>query len=153
MAQTANLTATLGGFPRGDGPLYQQLALAITQAALRGDILPGTRLPPERILAHSLKLSRTTVVQAYARLREAGTALDGARLAQAGVGLHDGRAAELERVGQDPFRWKPRARQDVSAQGGLGDGQGELLIERSVAAGEAAQGRRQVGGLCHDACR
>ncbi len=69
----ANLTATLGTFSRGDGPLYQQLAQAITLAVERSDILPGTRLPPERSLADALKLSRTTVVQAYARLREAGT--------------------------------------------------------------------------------
>jgi DNA-binding transcriptional MocR family regulator len=73
MTATSNLAKTLGGFPRGDGPLYQQLAQAITLAVERGDLLPGTRLPPERTLAETLKLSRTTVVQAFARLREAGT--------------------------------------------------------------------------------
>jgi DNA-binding transcriptional MocR family regulator len=70
---TDNFTAALGTFPNSDGPLYQQLAQAITAAVERSDILPGTRLPPERVLAQKLKLSRTTVVQAYARLREAGT--------------------------------------------------------------------------------
>lgn len=73
MAPLANLAASLGTFPRGDGPLYQQLAQAITLAVERSDVLPGTRLPPERSLADALKLSRTTVVRAYARLREAGT--------------------------------------------------------------------------------
>ena len=73
MAGTANWTATLGNFPHGQGPLYQQLAEAITLAVKRGDILPGTRLPPERTLAQTYKLSRTTIVQAYACLREAGT--------------------------------------------------------------------------------
>ena len=73
MAAIDNLAKTLGGFPRGDGPLYQQLGRAITLAVERGDLLPGIQLPPERTLAHSLKLSRTTVVQAYARMREAGT--------------------------------------------------------------------------------
>jgi len=73
MAAIGNLAKALGDFPRGDGPLYQQLAQVIAQAAERGDLLPGTRLPPERELALALKLSRTTVVQAYAHLREAGT--------------------------------------------------------------------------------
>jgi DNA-binding transcriptional MocR family regulator len=73
MAAPGNLAKVLGDFPRGDGPLYQQLVQAITLAVERGDLLPGTRLPPERTLAETFKLSRTTVVQAYARLREAGT--------------------------------------------------------------------------------
>ena len=73
MASIGNLAKALGDFPRGDGPLYQQLAQAIAQSAEHGDLLPGTRLPPERELASALKLSRTTVVQAYSRLREAGT--------------------------------------------------------------------------------
>jgi DNA-binding transcriptional MocR family regulator len=68
-----HLATTLANFPSGDGPLYQQLAQAITLAVEHGEILPGTRLPPERTLAKTFKLSRTTVVQAYARLREAGT--------------------------------------------------------------------------------
>jgi DNA-binding transcriptional MocR family regulator len=67
------MRAALGAFPDGDGPLYAQLARAITLAVERSDIVPGTRLPAERILAEWLRLSRTTVVQAYARLREAGT--------------------------------------------------------------------------------
>jgi DNA-binding transcriptional MocR family regulator len=73
MTDMANWATTLGDFSRADGPLYQQLAQAITDAVERSDILPGSRLPPERNLAETLRLSRTTVVQAYARLREAGT--------------------------------------------------------------------------------
>ena len=73
MATLDNLAKTLANFPRGDGPIYQQLAQTITLAVERGDLLPGTRLPPERALAEMLEISRTTVVQAYARLREAGT--------------------------------------------------------------------------------
>ncbi len=72
MAAIGNLAKALGDFPHGEGPLYQQLAQAITLAIERSDLLPGTRLPPERTLAQAFKLSRTTVVQAYARLREAG---------------------------------------------------------------------------------
>ena len=48
MASIGNLAKALGDFPRGDGPLYQQLAQAIAQSAEHGDLLPGTRLPPER---------------------------------------------------------------------------------------------------------
>jgi len=73
MTATFDLRAALGAFPKGEGPLYQELAQAITLAVERADILPGTRLPAERVLAESLDLSRTTVVQAYARLRESGT--------------------------------------------------------------------------------
>lgn len=73
MTSPADLTSIIGRFPSGKGPLYDQLARAIGQAVDRGDLLPGTRLPPERTLAERLKVSRATVVQAYARLREAGT--------------------------------------------------------------------------------
>ena len=46
MATIGNLAKALGAFPRGNGPLYQQLAQAITLAVERSDLLPGTRLPP-----------------------------------------------------------------------------------------------------------
>ena len=72
MTNDNDLAKTLGDFPKGSGPLYQQLVHAITLAVERSDLLPGTRLPAERALAEALKLSRTTVVQAYAHLRESG---------------------------------------------------------------------------------
>lgn len=72
MKHKDDLFKALGDFPRGAGPLYQQLVDAITLAVERSDLLPGTRLPAERALADAFKLSRTTVVQAYARLRESG---------------------------------------------------------------------------------
>jgi DNA-binding transcriptional regulator YhcF (GntR family) len=72
MMSNNDLAKALGDFPNGSGPLYQQLEHAITLAVERSDLLPGTRLPAERALAEALKLSRTTVVQAYARLRESG---------------------------------------------------------------------------------
>ncbi len=72
MPANGNLVDVIGSLDRADGPLYQRLAAAITRAVERSDILPGTRLPPERTLAQALALSRTTVVRAYARLRESG---------------------------------------------------------------------------------
>ncbi|NIH87710.1 PLP-dependent aminotransferase family protein [Amycolatopsis granulosa] len=54
------------------GPLYARLSTALTAAIERGDIPPGTVLPPERSLAKRLAIGRSTVMHAYARLREAG---------------------------------------------------------------------------------
>ena len=51
------------------GPLYRRLADALRDAIERGEIETGTRLPPERVLARQLAVSRTTVVQAYDVLR------------------------------------------------------------------------------------
>jgi DNA-binding transcriptional regulator YhcF (GntR family) len=74
MATTSNLAKALGDFPRGDGPLYQQLAQAITQGGrAQRSAARHAPAPRTRARAEALKLSRTTVVQAYARLREAGT--------------------------------------------------------------------------------
>jgi len=62
----------VGDFTSGPGPLYTRLARSLESAIERGALPPGTRLPPERPLAESLGVSRTTVVLAYGRLREAG---------------------------------------------------------------------------------
>ncbi|HLJ08019.1 MAG TPA: PLP-dependent aminotransferase family protein [Acidimicrobiia bacterium] len=56
----------------GDGPLYQRLAAAVTAAVEEGRALPGMVLPPERALAEQMGVSRSTVVAAYDRLRDAG---------------------------------------------------------------------------------
>src|SRR6266516_1306516 len=61
----------LGDWSAGPGPLYGRLAAALREAIGRGDIPPGTALPPERSLAKRLAIGRGTVVAAYARLREA----------------------------------------------------------------------------------
>jgi DNA-binding transcriptional MocR family regulator len=63
---------SLGSWLSGDGALYTKLAIALRNALLRGDIPPGTALPPERTLAQTLSVSRTTVVGAYRLLREEG---------------------------------------------------------------------------------
>jgi DNA-binding transcriptional MocR family regulator len=52
------------------GPRYHKLALAVMRAVERGDLVAGDRLPPERELASELGVSRTTIVSAYAQLRE-----------------------------------------------------------------------------------
>src|SRR5262245_47264387 len=55
----------LGEWPRGEGPLYTRLSGAIRSAIERGELVGGTRLPAERVLAAWLEVSRTTVVMAY----------------------------------------------------------------------------------------
>jgi DNA-binding transcriptional MocR family regulator len=60
----------LGEWSTCPGPLYARLAAAIRAAIERGDIPPGTVLPPERALAKRLAIGRSTVVAAYAQLRE-----------------------------------------------------------------------------------
>jgi DNA-binding transcriptional MocR family regulator len=62
----------LRGWSAGEGALHARLAAALKAAIERGDILPGTRLPPERHLAKALSVGRSTVVAAYASLTEQG---------------------------------------------------------------------------------
>jgi GntR family transcriptional regulator/MocR family aminotransferase len=49
-------------------PLYQQLYHALRQAILGGQLSPGTQLPPTRVLATELAVSRTTVITAFEQL-------------------------------------------------------------------------------------
>ena len=62
----------LRGWAAGQGALRVRLAAAVRAAIERGDILPGTRLPPERSLAKALSVGRSTVVAAYALLAKQG---------------------------------------------------------------------------------
>jgi DNA-binding transcriptional MocR family regulator len=66
------LLGTLGDWSSGDGPLQRKLATAIREAIEAGALLPGRKLPSERQLADLLAVSRTTVVAAYALVREQG---------------------------------------------------------------------------------
>lgn len=49
-------------------PLYLQLYHALRQAILDGQLSAGTQLPPTRVLATELAVSRTTVVTAFEQL-------------------------------------------------------------------------------------
>ncbi|PZF57803.1 PLP-dependent aminotransferase family protein [Curtobacterium sp. MCSS17_008] len=55
-----------------DAPAYEALSDAIRVLVIDGRIPLGVRLPAERGLAQALGISRTTVANAYARLREDG---------------------------------------------------------------------------------
>jgi GntR family transcriptional regulator/MocR family aminotransferase len=56
----------------GNGPQYAQLTRAMKDAILDGRMVAGSRLPPTRVLANELELSRTTVLAAYEQLRAEG---------------------------------------------------------------------------------
>jgi GntR family transcriptional regulator/MocR family aminotransferase len=53
-------------------PLYQQLAEALRQAVLYKRLQPHQQLPPSRVLAQSLAISRVTVTQSYDQLVSEG---------------------------------------------------------------------------------
>jgi DNA-binding transcriptional MocR family regulator len=59
-------------FVRTSRPLYSHLVNLLEAAISRGDVSSGSRLPPERELAHRLHISRTTVVSAYRELESRG---------------------------------------------------------------------------------
>ncbi len=59
------LLGEIGAWAVGPGPLYRQLARAVSGAIERGALAGGARLPAERALADALPASRGTVVAAY----------------------------------------------------------------------------------------
>jgi DNA-binding transcriptional MocR family regulator len=66
------LRRALDGWESGKGPLYQRLATALASAVERQELLAGTRLPPERLLAAQLNIGRSTVGAAYKLLHTRG---------------------------------------------------------------------------------
>jgi 2-aminoadipate transaminase len=58
--------------PESELPAYVQIRNQLRDRILRGDLSVGARLPPERTLARTLGVSRTTVVSAYDELEAEG---------------------------------------------------------------------------------
>jgi GntR family transcriptional regulator/MocR family aminotransferase len=56
----------------GDTPLHRQLYTAVKSAVLDGRLRPGTRLPSTRLIAGDLRISRTTVLNAFDQLSAEG---------------------------------------------------------------------------------
>lgn len=69
------LAGSIGDWRVGDGPLYRRLAGALAATVQRGDLHAGDLLPAERHLSTALRVSRSTVVAAYAELRARGLAV------------------------------------------------------------------------------
>ena len=53
-------------------PYYQQLIRRIQTLITSGELQPGLSLPAERVLAQSLRVSRTTIKRCYDELRKSG---------------------------------------------------------------------------------
>jgi len=68
-----------------DTPVYMQIFEQVRRQIISGEILPGFRLPPERKLAESLGVNRTTVLNAYRELKAEG--LVGSRVGQGTIVL------------------------------------------------------------------
>jgi DNA-binding transcriptional MocR family regulator len=66
------LVQLIGAWSDTEGPLYRRLADGLRAAIARGDLSIGQLLPPERLLARHLAISRSTVVTAYELLRDEG---------------------------------------------------------------------------------
>jgi DNA-binding transcriptional MocR family regulator len=67
-----DLATGLGHWTSGRGPVYRQLAEAVKAAVTDGDLLPGSRLPAERLLARELSISRSTILAAFDLLKREG---------------------------------------------------------------------------------
>ena len=90
--------------------LYEQLSRALRAAILSGDLPAGTLLPTGRELADALKIGRSTIVAAYARLTAEGflhtNRRRGTRVTERALGA---------RVRRDE-RSAPRTEDDVAAR-------------------------------------
>lgn len=115
----SEVIASFATWATGTGPLYRRLADGIRRAIDGGALLPGQRIPSERRLAGTLRLSRTTIVAAYEALRD--------------VGLIESRRGSGTRVAEGARRRRPIG--DGGVPGGtatsifqhLIDGPGELI--------------------------
>ncbi|HYK82145.1 MAG TPA: PLP-dependent aminotransferase family protein [Gemmatimonadales bacterium] len=58
--------------PGADAPLHRQIYDSLRDAIVSGRLAPGLRVPPTRVLAHELQVSRNTASAALAQLRAEG---------------------------------------------------------------------------------
>jgi DNA-binding transcriptional regulator YhcF (GntR family) len=79
-------------------PPYEQVRAQIAEAAARGDLPAGTRLPPVRTLAAELGLAAATVARAYRELEQAGVVETRGRAGTVVTGGGDAARAEGARL-------------------------------------------------------
>lgn len=100
-------------------PLYLQIKDQLRERIERGALLPGTKLPSSRTLAEELRVSRVTVVNAYAELE-----VEGLADSHVGQGTFVSNPRPRERPSRDnPFDWRTTLLRPsgVSASGMLAD--------------------------------
>jgi len=138
-----------------DGAMYQALYRAIKEAAARGGVKPGERLPSLREAAKLLGVSRTTVENAYLKLCLEGVVESAPQrgytlTAQAAatpppaktappeqVVRYDFSARKIEPRAADTDLWKKTVREvlrDTKELTSYGDPQGEERLRRALAA-------------------
>lgn len=76
----------------GSAPLYAQIAEGLLDRIESGELAPGHRLPPERLLSRTLGVNRMTLRQALRRLE-----LQGLLVRRQGDGTYVSEATKIER--------------------------------------------------------
>ncbi len=87
------------------GTLYEQIARALKQAILEGELVAGSRLPSTRSLATALRVSRKPVIEAYELLCAEQVAV-----ARTGSGTRVARLSVPPRAAREAPRTKPTSR-------------------------------------------
>src|SRR3546814_12917055 len=83
-------------------PRYRAIAEAISDAIASGELLPGTRLPPQRALAWRLGVTVGTVTRAYEMAAQRGLPAG-----EVGRGRAEERGVGQEVVSTCGTRWPP----------------------------------------------
>lgn len=90
-------------------PVYQQISQYFKDLISQGKISEGWRLPPERKLAKTLGVNRTTILNAYRDLKEAG--LISGHVGRGTTVLPPRAATGSPSSGIQPLRWSQLVRQ------------------------------------------
>jgi DNA-binding transcriptional MocR family regulator len=93
-------------------PVYRQISQFFEDMITRGKIPEGYRLPPERKLAKTLGVNRTTVLNAYRELKESG--LVGGHVGRGTAVLPPRPATEWSGSAVQPLRWTQLLRQQTA---------------------------------------
>lgn len=97
--------------PDSTQPYYQQIMRQLAAMIDSGELATGENLPPERLLANMLDVSRTTIKHCYDMLREAeklsshgrgGTVVTGVRGVTPELGKLKGFSEEMRELGMTP---------------------------------------------------
>ncbi|MCX5733529.1 MAG: PLP-dependent aminotransferase family protein [candidate division NC10 bacterium] len=93
-------------------PVYQQISRYYRDMISQGKIAEGYRLPPERTLAKTLGVNRTTILNAYRDLKEAG--LVAGHVGRGTTVLPPSAAPESAAGEVQPLRWTQLLRQQTA---------------------------------------